>query len=478
MTKNIFACSAPTTDKQTKDIFLMDFLRLSEACLEPIGNMHIKLANKFTTFSPFKVLFSLIKMLETLHPKLFKHHHLKTALLGRLISQEVFTGPYASQYGQMVVRACLLHHLGLFLSAGGDISNYYMLQPHKLFIDKNQQNKNIQNSFLLGSTFLRGQKDTVLSTLSPIIYGCAFPWQELKKQQKELPKLTNMVITASSITHIASRVSLFCAVNEVVGNIQTQILKDIKYCAQQQIIDPDVANITQSLLTTRSDIWLDLEYPEKWETDILHLSDHITTYTSENIYNFFFTLTDIIESRSPCTKDHTLGVATAANIFAQEIGASMMEAQEIKLAAIMHDIGKIAIPLNILHKQDKLTDDEWKKIKEHVYLPYLNMKDIFPPELQCILTTAALHHERLDGSGYPWGLKHRSIPIGARILQIADVFSALLEHRPYKKPMSLRETIAILQTEIRNGKLWNGVPPQAFYSAYETLTHLFPHLKK
>lgn len=450
------------------------------AHIESPCNIHMKLTDKFIVFSSLKILYALIKMLETLNPKLFKHHHLKTALISRILNQDIFKGPNAFVWGQKVTRACLLHHLGLFLTMGGDISQQFALQPHKLLVEVWKQNNSVKNSFLIGSSFLRGLTDPALSALHPIIFGCAFSWNDLKQINKRecinSPVLTEYEIMASSIVQLSSRISFFHAINDIVGDLQQRILRDIKHCLQNGIIAPDVAASAHTLFSRRQDIWLDLEYPEKWESEILQAVEQPTSYTADNIYDFFFSLTDIIESRSSFTKDHTVGVTCVVQAFAKAIGASELEAQKLKLAAIMHDIGKIAIPLHILHKQGKLTPQEWKKIKEHVYMPYLFMKDVFPPELHSVLTTASLHHERLDGSGYPWGLKHESIPLGARILQVADMFSALLEHRPYKKPLSFHETVELLQQDMKQNKIWKGITSQAFDWAYESLRNIFPHL--
>lgn len=454
--------------------------------------LRVKPAEKFILFSPLRTLFAVIKILETLSPRTLHDHHLKTALVGRAISQEIFKGPGASYLEQKVIKACFLHYLGFFLNMGGDMTNSDIETNNNLPGELLRMTweggqggiaKIIRDGFITGSMFCKTIQDSSLAELSPVIYCCAYSWDELENMKMRgnknilFPALVEPDMVAASIVAVSSRVALY---HTMLGNsldLKHQVLDDIKECQKKNIVMPLVADSAIKMLSRRRDIWLDLDYPERWETDILLEVDFVRHYSMSDVYNFFFVLTDIIESRSPFTKDHTIGVTCAAQALAASAGVSEIEIQKLKLASIMHDVGKIAVPSKILHKQGKLSPEEWKKIQEHVYLPYLIMKGVLPAELQSILTTAALHHERLDGSGYPWGLKHESIPLEARILQIADVFSALLEQRPYKAPLSFDDTTCIIRQEIEEGKLWAGIKMPDLENAFDSLQTVFPHLR-
>ena len=119
----------------------------------------------------------------------------------------------------------------------------------------------------------------------------------------------------------------------------------------------------------------------------------------------------------------------------------------------MHDIGKIGIPDHILLKPGKLTREEWAVMKTHANIGALILSGSDSEFLQLAEIIAGSHHERWDGSGYPKGLKGEEIPLMARIVTVCDVFDALTSDRPYKKPWSIEDTIA--EMESQSGKLFD-----------------------
>jgi len=143
----------------------------------------------------------------------------------------------------------------------------------------------------------------------------------------------------------------------------------------------------------------------------------------------------IVEMKDPYTSGHQRRVADLARSIAKEMGLSADRRDFIRTAATIHDIGKIAIPSEILSKPTKLTDLEFSLIKTHAQSGYDILKDIeFPwPVANIILQ----HHERMDGSGYPQGLKGNDILLEARILAVADVVEAMASHRPYRPALGL-----------------------------------------
>jgi HD-GYP domain-containing protein (c-di-GMP phosphodiesterase class II) len=141
----------------------------------------------------------------------------------------------------------------------------------------------------------------------------------------------------------------------------------------------------------------------------------------------------ILEMRDPYTAGHQARVADLAAAIARQIGLPDEQAHAIHLAGVVHDLGKIQIPAEILSKPGRLLDIEFSLIKTHPQAGYDILKDIdFPwPIAQMVLQ----HHERLDGSGYPQGLKGEAIMLEARILCVADVVEAISAHRPYRPGM-------------------------------------------
>ena len=159
------------------------------------------------------------------------------------------------------------------------------------------------------------------------------------------------------------------------------------------------------------------------------------------------TLGELGEWRSKETGDHVNRVALYSELLAREYGCSDTDTQLLKMASPMHDIGKVIIPDNILLKPGKLTDDEFKIMKDHTVYGW----EIFHKSKHPLLQTAALiaheHHEKWDGSGYPKGLKGIDIHIFGRITAIADVFDALSHERVYKKAWEMEKVLEFLKAQ-------------------------------
>lgn len=138
----------------------------------------------------------------------------------------------------------------------------------------------------------------------------------------------------------------------------------------------------------------------------------------------------MVELRDPYTAGHQRRVAQVAEAIAREMGLSDEHIEGLHLAAVVHDLGKINVPSEILSKPGHLTDVEFALIKQHPDFGYEILKGIdFPWPIAEIVRQ---HHERLDGSGYPQGLKGKAIIMEARILAVADVIEAMASHRPYR----------------------------------------------
>lgn len=157
-----------------------------------------------------------------------------------------------------------------------------------------------------------------------------------------------------------------------------------------------------------------------------------------------------VEKRDPYTAGHQQKTAQLVAAIAAELGWPAERIEGLRLGAIIHDIGKIYVPAEILSRPGKLTDSEFKIIKSHPLVGYDIIKDVeFPwPVAQMILQ----HHERLDGSGYPNGLKGEDIIPEARLLAVADVMEAMASHRPYRPAKGLDAGLAELKEQ--RGRLY------------------------
>src|SRR5688572_10113986 len=152
-----------------------------------------------------------------------------------------------------------------------------------------------------------------------------------------------------------------------------------------------------------------------------------------------------IDAKDQTAHNHIGRVQIYATALTRALGVSDEDVQAVKTAALLHDIGKLAVPEHILAKPRPLTPEEFQKIRVHPQVGADIIAGIpFPyPVAPLILS----HHERWDGRGYPSGLRGEEIPLGARILCLVDYFDSLTSNRPYHKPMSVEAAVAMLQQE-------------------------------
>jgi HD-GYP domain-containing protein (c-di-GMP phosphodiesterase class II) len=136
---------------------------------------------------------------------------------------------------------------------------------------------------------------------------------------------------------------------------------------------------------------------------------------------------------------HLLNISQSCYLLAKTLGFSKNEAETVKNASMLHDIGKVAIPDHILLKTGKLSDEEYNKMKTHTFYGGKILEGAKSKILQVAHKMSLFHHENYDGTGYPFGLKGSKIPIEARILSVADVFDALCMKRIYKKAWKISE---------------------------------------
>jgi diguanylate cyclase (GGDEF)-like protein/putative nucleotidyltransferase with HDIG domain len=172
-----------------------------------------------------------------------------------------------------------------------------------------------------------------------------------------------------------------------------------------------------------------------------------------------------IDAKDQTAQSHIRRVQVYAAGIAAALGMSDNDIKGVKTAALLHDIGKLAVPEHILSKPGPLTQEEFQKIRIHPQVGAEIISGVpFPyPVAPLILS----HHERWDGKGYPVGLKGEEIPLGARILSVVDYFDALMSERPYHKAMSVEAAIGLLRQE--SGKALDPRVVQAFIELYPTL---------
>ena len=163
------------------------------------------------------------------------------------------------------------------------------------------------------------------------------------------------------------------------------------------------------------------------------------------------TLVLLVDLQSPFTVKHSSSIAALARDIAAEMFKNKFDSLVMYIAGLIHDIGKLRTPVEILHKPGRLNKSERYVMNLHVSNTFKLLSKY--SNLDEFAAIASLHHERLDGSGYPWGLKGNEMGIRARILQVADVFTALTEDRPYRKGMMGKDSLKIIEDEVNKGRL-------------------------
>lgn len=173
-----------------------------------------------------------------------------------------------------------------------------------------------------------------------------------------------------------------------------------------------------------------------------------------------------IDEKDPYTRGHSGRVAKYSLIIGRELGLSAAELDKLRISALLHDVGKIGVDDQVLKKPGKLTEEEFALMKQHpakganIMRPVAQLKDMLPG--------IELHHERMDGQGYPYGLVGEQIPMMARIIAVADTFDAITTNRPYQSAMDL--DYAVNRIRQLGGEKFDSNVVRAFHHAVETGT--------
>lgn len=233
----------------------------------------------------------------------------------------------------------------------------------------------------------------------------------------------------SRIIYVADRTDVLLRPREYILHQRNEIISTInKYTGVY--FDPKVVEAFNKIARMES-FWLDLT--ARQTEDLLRQykfkeSIKLDYYEIEKIAEIF---AQIVDSKSKFTLQHSRRVSSIANKLANKYNFSPLECEIMKISGLLHDLGKLTIPDEILDKPDKLKTDEFEIMKRHTYFTNLILNKVHG--FDTIAQWASLHHEKLDGSGYPFHTKAEIIPLGARILAVSDVFTALAEDRPYRK---------------------------------------------
>ena len=236
-------------------------------------------------------------------------------------------------------------------------------------------------------------------------------------------------------------------------------------CDNESIGILAVDNVRSKRLLVHSDMSLLMGISHFIGISIRH-SEHLEAHKKQ-LKSVLKVLVSSIDARDPVTKGHSEWVAEFSVGICNELKIDNEEREVIRVAALLHDYGKIAIPDSMLKKPAKLTEHEYEYVKFHVDKTKEILDQInFEGPLKDVPNIAAAHHEKYDGTGYPKGLRGEEIPRGARIIAVADYFEALTANRYYNEPMPPARVINSLKD--KSGTFFDGDIVDAFINYYQT----------
>ncbi|WP_354624352.1 HD domain-containing phosphohydrolase [Psychromonas sp. MME2] len=258
-------------------------------------------------------------------------------------------------------------------------------------------------------------------------------------------RMANLIFIADRIDVLAAAhygTDILLAKAEIVQSI-------VSYSGRY--FDPELVNAFQKIERSEA-FWIALEDRHitryTWDMGRLPCTQSLTL---EEIKYLALIMSYIVDQKSPFTAQHSVRVADLAKFIASSYGLSLQQCQKIEIAGLLHDLGKLHIPDNILEKHGALDVIERAIMNQHSYETYEILRHI--EGLADIAQWAAFHHEGINGAGYPFHPKQSEISVEARILAVADVFQALVQQRPYRKGMKMEKVLTIISEQAESGKL-------------------------
>ncbi|HEX9682254.1 MAG TPA: HD domain-containing phosphohydrolase [Acidimicrobiales bacterium] len=241
------------------------------------------------------------------------------------------------------------------------------------------------------------------------------------------PSMAALVLTGADRAGVADRA--------IAAGVQGYLLKPF----DQGAVAINVANALR---------WRELDLDNRRHRDhlerlVLERTDDVVRTQEEMVRR----LAAAAESRDLETAEHLDRMSRLSGFVAQLIGLESRHCELIRLAAPMHDVGKLGVPDWVLNHDGPLDDEQWAEMRRHPELGHRILAGSKAPLIQCAATIALTHHERWDGTGYPRGLAGTDIPIEGRIVAIADVFDALCSARRYKPAYGLTQSLEIMVAE-------------------------------
>lgn len=245
---------------------------------------------------------------------------------------------------------------------------------------------------------------------------------------------------SSYILHVADRIDILINRNQEILK-QRRYIEDMITSGSGTMFMPEVVDAFSNL-ASKPYFWFDIVNQYLDEIIKRVMSSYKVFINSSSLQEYANITHRIIDFRSKFTATHSIGVATSSSLIANKLGFNASDTELMHSAGLMHDLGKLCISEYILEKPGSLNVNEYNLIKSHTYHTYRILDSI--PGLSKVRDWAAFHHEKLDGTGYPFGLSSKQLDLGSRIMAVSDIFTALTEDRPYRNAMPLENAMKII----------------------------------
>jgi len=385
------------------------------------------------------LLLSLSEVTDLANPLIAQHQH-RTAYIALELAKFADLEP---EITENIFTAALLHDIGA-------VTVEEKIAVHN-FQKVNESIHTIRGELLL-------EQIPWLRKISKIVRNHHKNWSAWEED------IENPVVFSSQIVLLSDYVERLIDKNKYILHQSKDIVEIIKKLSDTVVNKKIVAYFVD--LAKREDFWLDLTSPRLYSLLLNNGQFKNMQIGLEDVLLISNLYRDLIDFKSRFTATHTSGVAECAVKLSELFGLAELDVKSMMIAGNFHDIGKLVIPNSILEKPGKLTLEEFEIMRCHTYHTFNTLDSI--GGLQRIAEWAAYHHEKLDGSGYPFHLTNEEIGTGSRIMTVADIFTAISEDRPYRKGMDKDEIYKILKSQT-DKKLLDKRIVELLFDNYETI---------
>lgn len=380
---------------------------------------------------------SLAKAIDLISP-VVANHHMHVAYIVLSMASEL---DLSIEEKRKLVIAGALHDVGaLSLADRLDTLQFEMEAPHK----------HAQAGYKLLGSFPQ------LSEVAIIVRHHHVSWND-GSGARFLNKPVQMDVQMDShLLHISDRVDILIDKDREILGQANDIYKTISDQSNKMFV-PEFVEVLERLVE-REYFWLEIMDPSIDQIISRRIDLGTIELDMSGLTDLARLFSLIIDFRSRFTSTHSSGVSSIAETLAGLSGCSQRECQLMKIAGYLHDIGKLAVPTEILEKPGKLTEDEFRVIKSHAFHSHNILTAL--EEIKDIAEFASFHHERLDGRGYPFHFTGDRMALGSKIMAVADVFAALIEDRSYRKGMYPDKALQIINKMVDDSALDRNVVSQ------------------